>query len=222
MAAPKKDRRKAELARIHILKAQLRLDDDVYRDVLWVNGQVKTSAELDTHGRIQVIKHLDGLRRRMKPGADAYAGRPRNADTDARAELLKIEALLTDAALPWSYALAILKRQTNGRVERLEFADGAARAAVIAALDKAARKRLYGELQAIWGDEWPWHAGGFARALFDFPSSQNITKHTDAMSRVLRWWRGDIEAACPWPRTAQHARALCVWCAGQLRTRASA
>ena len=198
-AAKRKPPRDRSLARIHILKKDAGLDDDTYRDVLWVHGQVRTAAKLDTHGRDKVIKHLEGLIKRMGKSVAPAKARPNNTDTRGREELQKIEALLTDAGLPWAYALSILKRQTNGRVERIEFADGAARAAVIAALDRAAKKRLAGELQAIFGNDWPWHAGGIARHLFGFPSSNKITAYAETMSRVLRWWRGEIQAVCAWP-----------------------
>ena len=50
--------RKAELAKIHIAKEQLGLDDDTYRDMLFTIGRVRSAADLDWTGRQKVLEHL--------------------------------------------------------------------------------------------------------------------------------------------------------------------
>ena len=52
-------RRTAELAKIHIGKKQLNMDQQTYENMLWTQGRVHSSADLDKHGRHQVIKHLE-------------------------------------------------------------------------------------------------------------------------------------------------------------------
>jgi len=56
-----KDRRKAELARIHIAKAKLGMDDDTYRDMLWTVARERSAGDLDDAGRARVLDHLRGL-----------------------------------------------------------------------------------------------------------------------------------------------------------------
>ena len=50
--------RNSELAKIHIAKKDLGLDDDTYRDVLWTVARVRSAKDLDHHGREQVLKHF--------------------------------------------------------------------------------------------------------------------------------------------------------------------
>lgn len=68
-----RSQRQRELARIHCLKKELGLDDDLYRDVLWTVARVRSSAQLDAWGRQAVIEHMQARRgggREAKPGAD--------------------------------------------------------------------------------------------------------------------------------------------------------
>ena len=55
------DMRNSELARIHIAKKDLRLDEDTYRNMLWTVARVRSSKDLDFAGRKQVLEHLRGL-----------------------------------------------------------------------------------------------------------------------------------------------------------------
>jgi phage gp16-like protein len=52
------DYRRSELAKIHIAKAQLGLDDDTYHDILWTLSRVKSSADLDSQGRFKLLAHF--------------------------------------------------------------------------------------------------------------------------------------------------------------------
>lgn len=130
-------RRRAELARIHLLAKQLGLEDDVYREVLRRVAGVASAADLDAAGRRAVIAHFHG-----KLGGKPVhrAGAPRTIDD--RPMLRKIEALLADAERPWRYAEAIAQRICH--VDRLEFCSDADLRAVIAALVTDARRHPQG------------------------------------------------------------------------------
>ena len=52
-------RRNKELAKIHIGKNHLNMDETTYKNMLWTFGRVKSSADLDEHGRHAIIKHLE-------------------------------------------------------------------------------------------------------------------------------------------------------------------
>lgn len=196
-AAPADKARNGDLARIHCLKRDLGIDQDTYRDVLWVQGQVTSAAELDGAGRAKLIAHMTALLPKSKA---QYPGRPHNTDAAERADLRKIEALLTDAGKPWAYAEAMLKHMSRGRKVRMEFAGASERSAIIAALHKAAIKRLTAEMEVVFGEGWASFAGKAAALLFDFDAMRcSIEAYPEPMSKVLRWWRGELEAACQWP-----------------------
>lgn len=198
LASPADLARKDDLACIHCLKRDLGIDTETYRDMLSMVVGVRSSAELDAQGRSRLIVHMRALLPDSKKAA--YPGRPHNADAEHRAELLKIEALLTDADKPWAYAESMLKHMSKGRKLKLEFASGAERAAIIAALHKAAVKRFSAELLAIFGDGWVDSSGTVAALLFRFDSMRSsIGSYPEYMSKVLRWWRGELAVACQWP-----------------------
>lgn len=68
--------RKADLARIHILKKDLRLSDDDYRAVLMGVCSVDSSANLDFTGRSKVIAHMERLQRQYNPASTPAAKKP--------------------------------------------------------------------------------------------------------------------------------------------------
>ncbi len=112
--------RSKDLARIHLAKKDLGLDDDAYRAMLWTVARVRSAADLDAAGRRKVIEHLRSRGHRGAAGRTPYPGRPHNIDSEDKGPLLrKIEALLTDSRRPWEYARAIAQRSFN--VDRLEF-----------------------------------------------------------------------------------------------------
>lgn len=111
-ARPAQPRNNA-LAQIHIAKAQLGLDDDTYRAMLWGVARVKSAAELDHAGRAKVLAHL-----KASGWKDKRAGRPRPAPDRAQ-QVSKVEALLAEAGRPWDYAHAMAKRMFG--IERVDF-----------------------------------------------------------------------------------------------------
>lgn len=203
----KADPRNRELGRIHILKKDLGLDDDQYRVVLWTVARVDSSRDLDSHGRRQVIEHLES---HVKARAKKFPNRPHNTDTPKRLELTKIEALLTDAGKPWAYAEAMAKRMC--RKDRIAFCGAGDLAKIIAALEKQALKRLSAELETEFGWNWREPATALASMLFDFDAQRRtLESYSQPMSQVLRWYRGTLQAACTWPIDTNRP-ACCYWC----------
>lgn len=197
--------RRDDLARIHILKAAIGLDRDTYEDVLWTHGKQHSSANLDSYGRGQVIKQLDYLLRKRDPAHKALqrsATKPRNFSVKDRAELTKIEALLTDAGRDWTYAKAMAKHMYKR--EALEFCHAGQLAGIVAALEKDALKRLSKALEGVFGESWLGETEYYAKALFSFDAGRrSVDRYSQPMSQVLRWWRGEIVAACAWPIDAE-------------------
>lgn len=183
---------------IHIGKSKLGLDDELYRQMLHSVTGVESCSAMNLAQLEAVLKHLHS--KGFEPTTKkTFGGRPHNADTDKRAELLKIEALLTDADKPWAYAEAMLKHMTKGRKVRMAFASNYELHAILVALHKAACKRLAGELEAEFGEYWEHDAAHYATLLFDKPFKHKLSSYPQPMSQVLRWWRGQLEAACKWP-----------------------
>lgn len=97
------DRRNADLAKIHIARKQLGMDEDTYRAVLWTVARVRSAKDLDDAGRHAVLDHLRArgfkARRRRDPG------NVRHGDLIA-----KIEAQLASMGLEWAYVDGIARR----------------------------------------------------------------------------------------------------------------
>lgn len=131
-----KDRfRSAELAKIHIAKKELGLDDDTYRDMLWNLCRVTSAADLSPAGRRDVIRHLESVGFKGK-----RKGRPANMDRGGSraAQLGKIEALLTIGGKSWAYADGIAKRIC--KVDKVAWVPDWELYKIITALTKHAKK----------------------------------------------------------------------------------
>lgn len=61
MPKPVNPARNAELAAIHIAKAEANMADESYRDMLWTLARVRSAADLDYAGRHRVLDHLRKL-----------------------------------------------------------------------------------------------------------------------------------------------------------------
>lgn len=68
--------RNAELAQIHIARAQLALDEDTYRAILWSVGRVKSAKDLDWTGRKQLLEHFKAKGWKPAPPKKAKAAKP--------------------------------------------------------------------------------------------------------------------------------------------------
>lgn len=131
--------KRSELAKIHIAKKDLRLDDDLYRDILWTIARVRSAADLDEAGRKAVLDHFRsrGWSPRVnKARRKTFPGRPHNCDEHP--QLRKIEALLTQARRPWSYADRMAQRMF--RKDRVAFCHAGEWQKLIAALEYDKRR----------------------------------------------------------------------------------
>ena len=126
------DRRRRELARIHIDARKLCGNDrEAYEDMLEAIVGQRSSKDLDQAGRAKVLRHL----------AACKAVAP-----EKRRLIAKIDALLIDAGnLPRSYAEGILRTMTrHSHRAKLEWAAPPLLVKVVAALEIQKRRRLEG------------------------------------------------------------------------------
>lgn len=94
--------KKILMAKIHIAKKDLGLDDDTYRDVLWrVTG--KRSCKDMTIAQLQdVVKDME--KSGFKPKAAPKHGKKPSVVGKREPLMGKIHAMLTDMGLHWNYA----------------------------------------------------------------------------------------------------------------------
>lgn len=136
MAATDQQRRKDDLAKIHIAKKDLGMDDTTYRAMLLEVGGKTSAGDLDAFGRSQVLAHLraHGWKPKRKGGnrqPNLSLGR-----LSRKKQLWKIEALLTVGGKPWEYADALAQRIC--KVDRLEWVKDDQLYKIITALRKQA------------------------------------------------------------------------------------
>ncbi len=128
------------LAQIHIAKAQLGLDDDTYRAMLWGVARVRSAKDLDHAGRAKVLAHLTACGFKSRAPATPTPGRPRNMDHPERGPLLrKVEALLLSAGRDWGYCNFICKRMFS--VDDVSFCHEGQLHKLVAALEIDKRRR---------------------------------------------------------------------------------
>lgn len=189
---------------INVGRAQLGWDDDLYRSTL-----ARFGGTADADGRVSLKTLDDGqmtalLAHLRGAGFANNNGKPHNLGVRGRAQLSKIEALLTDAGKPWAYAEAILRQQTRGRKQKMAFADLDELKAVLVALERHALKQLHAALSdALKQEGWTWHDAGIAaELLFGFQARRrDLTRYSQTMSNVLRWLRGELAPCSVWPAT---------------------
>ena len=133
-------KRRAALAKLHLGKKQLGLDDDTYRAMLLRLAGVNSSKDLTVQGLDQVIAYL------AQAGAvftaPKKAGKaPHNLSSHANTapQLKKIDALLADMHLPWDYANALAKRMY--RKDSITFCSAQDLIGITAALVKRQQKQ---------------------------------------------------------------------------------
>lgn len=107
----------AKMAKIHIAKKELGLDDATYRDVLWrVTGKRSckdmTIAELES-----VVKDMQNSG--FKPKATPRHGKKPEVIKRRQALMNKIEAILADMSLHWNYAHGVGEQMF--KIKRLQF-----------------------------------------------------------------------------------------------------
>lgn len=133
--------RNPSLAKIHIAKKELGLDDATYRAMLLTHGGVNSSKDLTPIGAAKVLAHLE--RSGFKPKAAAAKRSTPGVGADRAPLMSKVGALLADAGRPWVYADGVAKRlfANTTKVERIEFCDVEHLAKVVAALSFDAKRR---------------------------------------------------------------------------------
>lgn len=138
--SPTRDPRRQQLARIHMAKKQMGLDEDTYRSLLKRVGGMDSSAKMTVAQRNAVIaefvrlgfKEADKAARKV-----AFPGAPRNlADVPM---LRKVEAILADAKRPWSYAHEMSKKMFH--VNRCEWLQPNQLHSLVSALQIDANRR---------------------------------------------------------------------------------
>jgi len=129
----------AALAKIHIGKKQLGMDEETYRAMLQQVAGVSSIRDLDSQGIDVVLAHF------RQAGviftAPKRAGKkPHNlhSNADKAAQLQKIGALLADMQLSWEYAAGIAMRMY--KKQALEFCSGAELIGITTALVNKQKK----------------------------------------------------------------------------------
>lgn len=109
--------KKILMAKVHIGKKELHLDDDTYRDVLWrVTG--KRSCSDMTIAQLQdVVKDMES--NGFKPKATPKHGKKPDVIKRREALMGKIHAMLTDMGLHWNYAHGMA--DSMFKIKRLQF-----------------------------------------------------------------------------------------------------
>lgn len=98
--------RTSQLAKIHLGKKLLQLDDDTYRAMLQSVAGVDSASKLKPADLNRVIEHMKSKGAVFKKRFGKHTKqRPKNMTP----QMQKIEALLTDMKLPWGYADAMAK-----------------------------------------------------------------------------------------------------------------
>lgn len=130
------DKRRRQLAQIHIAAKQLGLDDDTYRAMLREVAGVTSAADLSDTGRRKVLTHLQRL---------GWAPRRKGRSTpapDKAALVAKIRAQLAAAARPDAYADGMAKRMFG--IDRFEWCTPEQLRKIVAALAYDAQRRKSG------------------------------------------------------------------------------
>lgn len=137
--------RNADLAKIHIAKKQLNIDDDQYRDILWSLCRVRSSADITTsEGRDKVLEHLRACGFKASKPTRQHKAEP-EPDPDAphnlasSKQLQYIGGLLRRHGRKWNYAQSMAKSMFKR--DRITFCTPAELSKIIAALNIDGRRR---------------------------------------------------------------------------------
>lgn len=122
--------RRADLAKIHLAKKQLGLDDDTYRDILWAVCRARSAADLDSQGRARLLAHFRHLG--WRPAPARKAGGPKDRKIWSLWYQLKEAGLIAQAS---PKALRTEIRKLTG-CDDLKFCTEAQKSHVIECLKK--------------------------------------------------------------------------------------
>ncbi|WP_447588678.1 gp16 family protein [Aquipseudomonas campi] len=98
------------LAKIHIAKQQLGLDDETYRALLARVAGVRSAKELNPRQVGAVLREFERLGFQPKPSAKRTGRTKPNPAAERKALVGKIEAQLSEAGRVWAYADAMALR----------------------------------------------------------------------------------------------------------------
>lgn len=121
----------SSLAKIHIAKSQLGLDDETYRAILARIAGVRSAKDLSPRQIGAVIAEFVRLGWVPKVAQKAFRTKP-NPATDRRNLVSKIEAFLAEANRPWEYVDSMALRMF--KVEKVEWCDPKQLRGLVAAL----------------------------------------------------------------------------------------
>ncbi len=130
------DVRNSELAQIHIAQAQLGMDDDTYRNVLWTVARVRSSKDLDWSGRKRVLDHMKTCGFKVRPKRLPTAHKPLAMTKEAIEA--KIATQLKDLGQNWPYAYGVARR-IYPTMNRFEFLSPEQLGEVSSALERTIR-----------------------------------------------------------------------------------
>ncbi|WP_293934013.1 gp16 family protein [Iodobacter sp.] len=127
---------RTQLAKIHVAKKQLAMDDDTYRLMLQNVAGVSSAKDLTVPLAMKVMAHLKKCG--FKPKATVKHGKRPQPTQDKTALMGKIEAQLTEAQRHWNYAHAMAKRMF--KVDRVDWCDAEQLQKIVAALTYNAKR----------------------------------------------------------------------------------
>jgi len=135
---------RANLAKIHIAKKDLGLDDDIYRDILYVQFKKRSSRDLSDLQCTRLLQHFESLGwkpastpQSRVPGSRSHGRKPHNMNKSAY--LSKIEALLAEVGRSWAYADSMAKHMY--KVDSIQFCQPEQLRGIVAALVINAKKQ---------------------------------------------------------------------------------
>lgn len=131
--------RNSLLAKVHIAKKALGMEEEAYRDLLEATTGKRSAGALSVRQLVQVV---EVMRKRGWSDEDPRPARRKpkaRTAPDCRPLLDKVGALLADSGRPWAYATAMLRRMYG--VTKLEWAKPEHLRGIIAALTKDAQRQ---------------------------------------------------------------------------------
>lgn len=128
-----RNQRNTALAKIHIAKKQMGLNEATYRDMLQSVAGVESAADLDVKGFDAVLAHLrEAGFKAKRPVRFPDKPQKHQVKVECRALMRKVEALLAEAKRPWSYGHGVAKQMF--KIQRLEWLDAVQLHKVVQAL----------------------------------------------------------------------------------------
>lgn len=109
--------KKILMAKVHIGKKDLGLDDDTYRDVLWRVTGKRSCSDMSIAQLQDVVKDMES--RGFKPKTAPKHGKKPDVIKRRKNLMSKIEAILADMGLHWNYAHGIA--DSMFQIKRLQF-----------------------------------------------------------------------------------------------------